>query len=446
MNPRHPEAIWHIDKLVPGGEGLARLADGSVGFAAGVLPGEHVEVVGSERKKGFVRATRLRVVTPAAERCEPPCVYARDCGGCDFMHIRPERQLDFKAGLIREALSRTGGFAEFPDITLHPSPKAQGYRVRLRVHLQPGGRVGFFSERSHHLVPIEACLMARPELNAALAQLRRIAAEHPKLAEAFGEAELRVAPAREGCVLRLVPRANAAGGPRKQSSFASALAALEQVFAVHIDGQRDDSEQTYSLTFAAESAAGEPQLEAIRLQVPASAFVQVNWEVNCALVEHIVGGALERRAKRFLDLYSGVGNFTLPLARAGLGGEAVEANRGAAEAARRGLAASNLPVEVRAEPAEQFVQRLATRVAQTGAREPFDLVVLDPPRAGARDLIEALARLAPRFIAYCACDPVTLARDLKSLCAGGYALDSIHAFDMFPGTHHVETLVWLRRM
>jgi 23S rRNA (uracil1939-C5)-methyltransferase len=165
----------------------------------------------------------------------------------------------------------------------------------------------------------------------------------------------------------------------------------------------------------------------------------VNWEVNLALVEHVVSGARGRGVQRFLDVYAGAGYFTLPLARAGLNGISVEGHPEAARCAADSLARYGFEqVKAVAGDATQALNDLARR------RERFELVVLDPPRAGAAALIEPLRSLAPRHIAYCSCDPVTLARDLRALCQTDYEIEAIRGFDMFPGTHHVETLVWLR--
>jgi 23S rRNA (uracil1939-C5)-methyltransferase len=176
--------------------------------------------------------------------------------------------------------------------------------------------------------------------------------------------------------------------------------------------------------------------EAVR---PWASFTQVNPAVNAALVEAVTAGATALGARTFLDLYAGSGNFSLPLAGGGRSGVMVELEPTAADSARREAASRGLSLEVIALSSARGLEKLNAR----GAR--FDLVVLDPPRAGAKEAIGGIVQLRPPGIAYVSCDPVTLARDLKELVAVGYALESVSCFDMFPHTHHVETLAWLGR-
>ncbi|MEP7052504.1 MAG: methyltransferase domain-containing protein, partial [Pseudomonadota bacterium] len=175
------------------------------------------------------------------------------------------------------------------------------------------------------------------------------------------------------------------------------------------------------------------------LRVPTGAFSQVNWAVNQQLVQALLDGAARVLARTFCDLYCGAGNFSLPLFARGLTGLGIEAAKFSVAAAKRAAKEQSLTSarfiagDVRAE---------LERLPRAGC---FDLVVLDPPRSGAREVLPELLRRAPLHIAYCACDPVTLARDLRALCAAGYALEEVTGFDMFPHTHHFETLAWLRR-
>ncbi len=172
--------------------------------------------------------------------------------------------------------------------------------------------------------------------------------------------------------------------------------------------------------------------------MPASAFTQVNWAVNLELVDAVVRGARERGCRRFLDLYAGAGNFSLPLLAAGIQGTAIEHTVEAIQSAERTARARGLAGGTFL--AGDVGLRLR-RLAQ--ARERFDLILLDPPRSGARDVLPWVIELRPANIAICACDPVTLARDLKTLARAGWRLDDVVGFDMFPRTHHVEALAWM---
>jgi 23S rRNA (uracil1939-C5)-methyltransferase len=177
----------------------------------------------------------------------------------------------------------------------------------------------------------------------------------------------------------------------------------------------------------------------VELRAPAHAFTQVNWPVNRALVQAVLDAAAQRSVRTFLDLYCGAGNFSLPLLARGLKGVGIESSKEAIAAAKRAASAHQL----------SFARFIAGDVQRALAKLPraerFDLVVLDPPRSGAREILPEILRLAPPHIAYCACDPVTQARDLRALCDAGYSLVEVTGFDMFPQTHHFESLVWLSR-
>lgn len=412
--------LWLIEKIVPGGSGMARLPSGAIGFAAGALPGERIRVQAMEHRKGHVVATAYEVVTPAAARVEPPCALASAGCGCDLMHATYDAQLAYKVDIVRDALERVGKLSALPAIHVEPCASQLGYRSRLRLHIDAGGAIGFHARGSHRLLPVVSCPVARPELDQALARFRRVAAEHRAQAAVFAEVELRVGPtARPSAWLSPRPGARGRG--------AAFLDALRVEFDVLVGDEPSDVAQRWPLTSEQ------------TLRVPARAFVQVNWDVNRRLVAAVVAGAQSRSIATFVDLYAGVGNFGVALLAAGLTGTLVESHPEAAAAAEQTLREQSLS---RGRVLRSDALALVRKLREP---RPLDLVVLDPPRSGAAPLVPHLLRLGPRFLAYCACDPVTLARDLRGLVAGGYAVESVTAFDMFPGTHHVETLVWLAR-
>src|SRR5262245_4726350 len=327
MNPRTPLAEeWTIEKLVPGGAGFARRPDGSAAFARGVAPGERIRVIELKRRKGYAEASSFELLTRSEARVEPGCPVAARCGGCDWLHLSYPAQLANKAALIGEALRRTGGFRELPAIEVLPSARTTGYRQRVRLHLDSAGRVGFFEAKSHRLIEIEHCLATRAELDQVLGDFTRAARRFPAAAARFERAELSLSPFPPERAAFLWPRA-----PGTELRGAEPfLAALSPTFAVAVEGQPAEFTQRFPLP-------GELELEVLP-----GAFVQVNWEVNLALVNEVVKQALERGASRFLDLYAGAGNFGLALAGAGLSGICVEAHPGAAASAQRSLARFDL--------------------------------------------------------------------------------------------------------
>ena len=411
---------WRIDKIVPGGSGFTRLPDGRSAFASGALPGETVEVTEVEDRRSYVVARSLTVVEASADRVTPPCPVAQACGGCDFMHMTYEAQLRYKTAMLREALARTGGFRSLAEPSIVASPNTLGYRGRVRLQIDEAGKVGFFARESQEHVEIPGCLVAAPAVDAAIRTLRTIAEQRGRELGACEAIEIRTAPLGCPLLLRLIVRRP------EQPVSRSLLAALAEKFQIVVDGEPSRLEQRWPLPGGTE------------LEAPAEAFTQVNWSINEVLVKAVVDGALERGARRFCDLYAGAGNFTLPLLAAGLSGLAVESSVPALRAAERAVAHQNLAPKIRFLRGD--VRKMLEELPRT---EAFDLVVLDPPRTGAREILSRLVELGPSAVAYCACDPVTLARDLKTLSERGFVLEAVQAFDMFPQTHHFETLAWM---
>ncbi len=401
---------------------MCRLADGRVGFAHGALPGDHLHVEAAREHKSHVQAERFSLAVLSPERVSPPCPVAEACGGCDWMALPVAAQRRYKLELLAQALARTGGVRELPPLALEDAGSDGQYRSRLRFQIDVDGRLGFFARGSRRLIEIERCWVAEAELARAYARLRALAAKHRGALAEFESAELRVSESEPRWALWLEPRSEWAA-----ASAAILLAALGAEFAVGVNGQRALPEQRLAVT------------SEVELVVPVGAFSQVNWAVNRKLVAAVVEGARSRAARRFCDLYAGAGNFGLPLLAAGLEGLLVEGHRGAVEAARRAAREQCLGGEFRA----QDVALAASELRRAG--RSFELVVLDPPRAGAFDILDDLAAIAQRSIAYVACDPVTLARDLRWLSAHGFRLEQVTAYDMFPHTHHFETLAWLER-
>jgi 23S rRNA (uracil1939-C5)-methyltransferase len=407
-----------VEKLVPGGAGYCRLPDGRSAFVDGALPGDRITVHGLEEKRGYVRATGFDLASPSPERVTPPCPIADECGGCDWMHLELGAQRRHKATLVAEALERTGRvrLPLLPEVVTRG--EALGYRSRLRVHVDARGAVGFFGRRTRSLVEVPACAVAHPAVNRVLGLLARLEPAHAELLGRFEAVELAVAREGEGAEARLWPRA-----PLDEPAVAPLLAHLRAEGVLVGVAPPPRSKQR-------------PRAAEER---PWAAFTQVNPAVNAALVEAVTAVAAALGSKTFLDLYGGAGNFSLPLASAGLRGVLVELDRTAADLARRAAHERGLTLEVLALDVSRGLAELVRR------RASFELLVLDPPRAGAKEALAGIVALRPPAVAYVSCDPVTLARDLKELVAAGYELESVRCFDMFPQTHHVETLVWLAR-
>lgn len=410
-----------VEKLVPGGEGFLRLPDGRALFVRGAAPGDRIVLRGVERQRGALAAHDYELVEPSPQRVTPECPVAASCGGCDAMHLSRGAELSQKASMLREALERVGGVS-VPITEPTTAGASSGYRSRVRFHVGQHGKLGFFGRGSHQLVEVPGCLVAHPEINRALGLIRRLARRFPDALVGFSDVELRATEG--GVIARFEPKDGIkpiAAEPLLRALGKELRVAANLREAARVSERRVLEGDTF-------------------VEIPADAFSQINVDVNRALVAAVVAGAQERGLSSFCDLFAGVGNFALPLARHGLSGVMVERTPSAVKAAQRAAAEQGITgLSARAADAE----RALTDLVREGKR--FELVVLDPPRVGAPDVAAGLSQLSPRAVAYVACDPVTLSRDLKPLLASGLRLTSVEAFDMFPRTHHFETLVWLER-
>lgn len=427
--PKQPSLLepeqreWKIEKLVPGGAGFLRLASGQGAFVSGALPGERIEVELAEDHQTYLQAVRWQLLEASPHRVQPICPVQGKCGGCDLMTLDYPAQLREKVAILRDALVRTGRFEVLPELAFSAAAEPLGYRSRIRLHVAQDGRLGFFAAESRELVEVPGCLVAHPELDRALSTLREITKQHRAELASFNEIELRVAPTGPRLALRLVPAA------RRFEPATALIAALSREFQVSI-GERS-SAPVHDQRF--------PLPGGVELRVSGAVFTQVNWAVNQRLVQALLDGAEQRAVSTFCDLYCGAGNFSLPLLARGMSGVGIEGSKAAIAAAKRAASEQGLT------SARFIAGDVREALAKLARNEAFDLILLDPPRSGAREILPEVIARAPRHIAYCACDPVTLARDLRTLCDAGYTPSSLSGFDMFPQTHHFETLAWLAR-
>jgi 23S rRNA (uracil1939-C5)-methyltransferase len=408
-----------VAKLVPGGDGFLRLPDGQALFVRGGAPGDRIRLGSVEKQRGTLTTSDYELLSPSPDRITPECPVAAACGGCDLMHLSRKSELLHKTSMLKEALERVAGVALTPD-TLTSSDATSGYRSRVRFHVGRHGKLGFFARGTHQLVEVPGCVVADPRINQALASIRRLARRFPDALGGFSDVELRAT--RTDVIARFVPRDGIK--PIAAEPFLRALGKELRVAATEREAQALSERRSLTAD--------------VFVEIPADAFSQINEPVNRELVAAVLAGAKARALSSFCDLFAGVGNFALPLARSGLTGVMVERTPSAVLAAQRAAAEQGIP-KLKARTAD--AARALTDLVREGQR--FDLVVLDPPREGAPEVVAGIPQLSPRAVAYVACDPVTLSRDLKPLLAAGLVIKSVQAFDMFPRTHHFEILVWL---
>lgn len=446
-----------IAHMAAGGDGLARY-DGLAVLIPGALPGEEVLAELRPAKGGWARGRLLEVLKPSPWRIEPDCPWAGRCGGCDLWAIEPSAAWPLKA---RAALGRLAEERRTP-LRLAPAPKNRAYRTRVTFQVGPSATgerpvaVGFHPRRGHTVIGLGDCRLPAPELAALLPALNAWAATLPPGLRADFSFTLGLEPG-EGLVGLLSP---AIAEPPQLSAWRQASLGLKAL-AGRLTAAAARPVRLFLARPDRPPAAVEPGLGpgwvtvaawpewGLRLQAGPGAFSQVNPDVNRLLVRKVVeeaqgllNGFAGRTAPLALDLYSGLGNFALPLAARGWSVTGVEAHPGAVNAARRNAQLAAHPgIKSSFRMLKGDAAKQIGLLLHQGYRP--QLVVLDPPRAGARNLGPALAGLEPAMIQYISCHPAALARDLAVMASLGYALKSLTAFDMFPRTGHVEALAVL---
>ena len=414
------QEVITIERIAPGGDGLGRLSNGEWVFVSGTVPGDRVEIADVTRRKGAAHGVLRRLVSASPNRVEPPCPIASSCGGCNLMHVSLEGQRRVKLGMLEDALRRIGGVTfDWAAVGYVAEGNGLGYRSRLRLHVDDTGKLGFMSARSKTLVPVGHCAVAEPLLNAALVRLSQADTDGVRLLKLCDQLELRAADLEP----RLVARLFSKPGIRLH------LPSFQRLFppgtrVVSAAGPEADS------TLQSCELPGN-----VTISVPASAFSQVNRCINGLLVRDVVRSATLRGLRSFVDAYAGAGNFTLPLLAAGLTGESIDS-------APSGIMAARGVARDHGWPFVGFAVGDARAQLEILVRDhrQFDFILLDPPRVGARDVLSLALDLQPQLIAIVACDPVSLGRDLKTLLAAGAKLETLSVYDMFPQTHHMETL------
>jgi 23S rRNA (uracil1939-C5)-methyltransferase len=373
------------ETLVAGGDAIARI-DGFPVFVPGLFPGDEATVDIVEVRKGFARGEVVTLRSASPGRRVVPCPVAGECGGCDWPELRLDRQLDAKRDILADSLRRTGRLAPeaLPTIRIHASPL--NYRLRSRLHRDgETGEIGFFARRSHRVVPL------------------------PDDCEVVGATTLSNMPRVRSLVTR--------------GDTVDLFESDDELVVVERD----------------EAVASETEVALVvgrwRYVLSTGSFFQVNRHLLARLVDLVVSIARGADPKGVaFDLYGGVGFFALPLAELFERVVTVESGDDAVRYARRNLeACSGARVVMRS--VEDFLR---------DTRDRPDFVLVDPPRAGLSSRVRAeLRRLAPKHIAYLSCDPVTLSRDVAELVGHGWSLRTLDLVDLFPNTHHVETLASL---
>lgn len=379
----------HIERLVAGGDGMARDADGRIVFVEGVVAGEHVDAEFVEVKRDFARARLVAVAVPASTRVEPPCRHVADgCGGCDWQHLAASAQHDAKVEIVREAFART---ARLPDTPIHRGGSVGhgALRTTVRMAVTASGRLGFRRAASHDVVDIDSCLVM-----------------HPRLAELVtgvgvrggGEVTLRCGDATGERAVWSHDRARLLGLP--------------------------DDVETGSRAVVHEEIAG------VRLQVSMESFFQASRQAAETLVDAVARaseGALDGADGPVIDAYGGVGLFAATVVPVGVPCIVVESSESACEDAQVNLRGHGARVE-------------RARFEHWSARQA-GLVIADPARSGlGKHGVSVVVETDTPRVVLVSCDAVAAARDARLLVDAGYAIGDVEVLDLFPHTHHIEVV------
>ncbi len=410
-----------IRALAHGGDGVGALEEGEgpTWFVPGALPDEVVEATEVRKAKRFVQGRLVRVLEPSVARVEPPCPYAGACGGCQWQHVEASKQPEFKARIVADQLRgvTTGvrvGFAG----------PAVGYRRRARLHYRRGDdgfSLGFHAPRSSEVVDVPSCAVLDPALDAAMQRLRTVAGMLPPSGEVLGLTD------GNRTVLGL-PRVK----PTPETMAALEAVLDDTLVGIEVRGGRQQGHVGQRSLDVDASARLPP------VRVGAFSFGQANAAGNHALVQHVAKKA-QADGLRVLELYAGSGNFTRALARTAQRVWASDTDREAIRTLQGLAKAADLPINAKRQSATNLLPKLAE------GRSTYDVIVLDPPRAGlGKEGMAAACRVATARIVYVSCDAATLARDLEVATSKGFDIEDITVFDLMPMTAHVEIVATLQ--
>lgn len=393
--------IIKAESAVYGGYVIAR--DNGVIFIKGAIPGELVDVSIEEKKRDYSIAAVKNVIEPSPDRIEPPCPVFGTCGGCHLQFISYDKQVSMKEEVLLDAVLRIGGI----ETALSPAltDKNYHYRQRGQFKVSPKGEIGFYKEGTRDVVPVQECPLMIDGINLIVGKLKDI-----KLT-GFREIHISYGDSANALV----------------KSRLSAGEAEDLVMDLGFSGIAFDNGESIGRDYI------RLDLNGLQYTITPWSFFQAHWELNRKVVALVVNELQPLEGMRILDLYSGAGNFSLPVAAQAAQIVAVEENPHAIEDGQRNAGLNNIKNC-------RFIKSSAEKYK---INEKFDILILDPPRPGlASDVAKRILDSSPNRIVYVSCNPATLARDLKKFNEK-YNLDSLRMIDFFPNTYHVEALAFL---
>ena len=428
--------IGMIESLDYEARGIAR-QEGKAIFVEGALPGEKVEYASFRKKSSYELAHLVTVLSPSPSRMQPRCPHFGVCGGCAMQHLEPGAQLAAKQRVLEDTLWHIGR-VRAAQILPPIQGEAWGYRHRARLAVRKVSKtevlIGFHERRSNFVADIRSCEILPPAVSALLMPLRQLFASLSVI-DKLQQLDIALGEHCTALLLRiLVPLS-----PRDEKQLRAFADCHGVVFYLQPKGP--DSVYRFYPDDAPPLSYTLPEF-AVELAFQPADFTQVNHAVNRVLVRRALRLLDPQPGERIADLFCGLGNFTLPIARSGAYVLGVEGSQALAQRGRESAKANGLAGQVEFSVANLF-QCTPESLARLGR---FDKMLIDPPREGAVEVVKALAAEAPRRIVYVSCNPASLARDAAVLVnEKGYRFSSVGAVNMFPHTAHVESIALFER-
>lgn len=426
-----------IEKLIYGGWGLGRYEE-KVVLVPGVMPSEVVEIEVQRELKDYIIANPLRILKASPQRIEPKCPHFLQCGGCDYQHIPYELQLLYKEEIFKEELKRIGRIDEEVVRPIVPSPLSFGWRIKLDLAVEMKERlyIGFYRRNTKEVVPISTCPVAHPLAEGLMLFFKEVLQRHLVLAPFIRHLEIFVSPDEGKGFLIIYSLIH-----HKEDHMRKMAAELMN----ECPNLKDVLLKTKALVFPHSlTGLGRTQsalkffYEGMEFLLYPGVFVQANLDQNKNLIS-LLREKLKDESGETLELYAGMGNLSLPLARFFSLWTAVEKNRLAVKNGNYNAQKNGIKLT--------FINEEAIRVLENWSKEgkKCDLLLLDPPRQGALEELKQALSLNPKRIVYISCNPSTLARDLRFLIDNGYTLEETIPLDFFPQTFHIESVSFLKR-
>ncbi len=421
-----------ITALTHGGRGIGRY-DGKAVFVPLTAPGDQITCRVLREKKNFIEAELVEVASTSTARRNPPCPYFGQCGGCQWQHLPYQQQLFWKERVFADQLVRNGTAGHEVILPIVPSGDEWNYRnrVQFKCHQKADGMViGYYRHGSHFVIDVAVCKLLAPQIQSVYKLLRD---ELPGCSQPASIPQVDVAVGDNDVVrvvLHVLPEAR-----KEVSRWLVDFAGRNNLNACIQSGRKNTIEMV----------SGEPHLlvsldqPQLHLKFGPGGFAQVNSSQNRKMIHEMLSRLELGGTETVLDLFCGMGNFSLPLATMAAQVVGVEDYAPSIEAAKQNAIENHIDnVDFYVADAASFVNRFKPG--------HFDLIVLDPPRSGNYQVAKEILRLKPQQVLYVSCDPATLARDLKPLVHSGYEVVSAQPFDLFPQTWHIESMTLLRRL